>query len=552
MQHKFATDYQIHSGLPVTDPRAVSRQSLHAFSDLTKALISLQRTQTSLDECLTEFAALARGEDENSRDFLADLLGAAESMSSALCEMSENSSRLARSSEEKVVAEGITQIGRTAMTLGALGNIARSLTATYRLEGMVGFVDGLCDVAAEMRRKSNEASTCIQNFTNRRLMSARICAEAQKKLEQLVTALTAKLSESAQLESDEKETATEIEADARAIRDRSDNQLKVFVSAVQFSDRFSQWLDHISEIIESSDPRLYKLAASQARAAADELSQVAAETSGAMDILAENARRGSGLFSAEEINLRIGRNLRVRSEASSFIVKKMKELEPAIHKVRDIRWQNGAIITKLRDDFARLEEVSNDVGQAGVNSVLLASRAGSATQPVKTISVEVWEKSRSFQSAIAMVGDALKLLTEKDEAQLEKVFDRSEALQSSINFDNIHISSVQDRFNRLTQMRKDAARVAEEAAELIRDVQVCLEQVSAVCGSLRRLATNLDSSAVTEPPDVETLSRIYATFTTDEERNVHALLYPESVPNAGNGDFVNVDKAAEGLDDFFF
>ncbi|MEE4119681.1 MAG: hypothetical protein V2I65_11750 [Paracoccaceae bacterium] len=155
------------------------------------------------------------------------------------------------------------------------------------------------------------------------------------------------------------------------------------------------------------------------------------------------------------------------------------------------------------------------------------------------------------------------------EARLGTVAQGAEASNDAVAVAGRHLRTALDRARagaaaggsraaRLESLSAQAGETASQLLALLRDAQAHLSDLAEVSRAMGALAEALDghgagaaAAAPRTPPEGDLLARIYAIYTMDEERAVHAALY--GAPQEAAGDAASSPAAAsDDIDDVLF
>jgi hypothetical protein len=325
--------------------------------------------------------------------------------------------------------------------------------------------------------------------------------------------------------------------------------LKGFVSAMQFSDRLAQRLDHIAQILSYDDTRLHGLAAAQLSSLAEDVAQIVEDVGLTIDGVARLADEGARLLSTAEVAASARASLEARAALVDTALIELAPLRDLVaaaegeaRHVRDTAEAAGAA-------FRRLADRARDLSHHSINATLVAARSGEARGPLSALSGEVRTVA---DRAVAAVGEGQTRMAAiaRHAAEAEaSVSVAGRDLRHALDAARAEAESGAERLPRLEAAAKAATQAADRLRLLLSRGRERLSGLSGTQADIAGLAETLADLAP-EPvpePDPETLVAIHAMYTMEEERAVHRRVCG---PVAGPATAASED--GDDIDDLLF
>lgn len=528
----------------------LSHDGNKAFSRLIECLSAVRDLQTTALADLGRFAELAAGEQDSGKDPLQALCTSIQAMHRALdvfCTAHAASETHACNAE---VERQLSDINRHGQTLSVVATLTKTTAASYGTSAFVEYVDDLARIALVIRDASESVLSTLAELEDREGTSLASCRDGLALVSRLMQIVSARAEEISRLHTDERQAATAIAEAADALVQRSNQQMKVFVTAVQFSDRLAQRLDHLAQILNRDGQNVEALAAAHARSIAGDVTGVAEEVSTAMQALSEIWRKGAEIYSAGAIARSIEDSLDTRRETARFIVRQFAEIRDALNSTAKDADTLPGTIEAANQSFNRLESSTKSVAYSAMNSSLLASRSEEARHAMATLSFEVRATAAKCLAAVQGSQKELQTLAENSKFGVDDLISTGTALDQAITAYESEIELGQHRLDQLDQLRTQAADVTARLLELVQDAIQSMQEVLEVSDQLGDMAASLEDMPPAQAPDETVLAEIWDTYSMDDERAVHAALYP----NAGQQITTPAEAEADSddLDDVFF
>ena len=375
------------------------------------------------------------------------------------------------------------------------------------------------------------------------------CMSAQNHIHSLLSVVQNRAQQIGELQQKEQTAAQGISDTSRDLVDRSNQHMNAFVTAVQFSDRLAQRLDHLSAMLNRPGSNLEPLAAAQARSLSKDVTAVAQDVSQTMQVLLQIWREGTAIYASGTIAGSIEQSLETRRQTAQSIVSRFSEIRAALRSTFKDAEALPDMITAAKQNFKRLEDNSRAVAYSAMNSSLLASRSQEARHAMSTLSFEVRDTANTCLSAVKASQRELETVAQNASFGIQELMDTGTALEQAITQYEGEIAAGQQRLDQLDALRNGAVSVTSKLLEQVQDAIHCMQDVEHISQELNDMATLLEQVDNPAPPSQEVLSEIWTSYSMDDERDVHSALYPGMEPASGE---TGAASDGDDLDDVFF
>ena len=521
----------------------IGARSVAAFEEIIERLGEIRGVSVDLTKDLDGLAELA-GSDGSSaellprvRDLLTDFTGTLEANGAQGGEGGVLSNLA-------VARDYVGRIHRYALTLSAVATMSRTTTASLGIDALRGYFEELTQTATVIGQAASEIGARIEDVRKSVGASGEGMAAARNGLVGILPQVEVGIEKEARLEAEEARAASRVRERAARLSGDAREQIKSFVTAIQFSDRQAQRLEHIEGMLNNADGHVARLAAAQSRALATDMKGIADQIRNTMQALSQFGHDARGLLTEGDVSDAIETNLSNRSEIGTAITAQLAGFRKALNGVRERGEHCARAFDAVGDALGVLERASKSVALAAVNSTIFASRSGDARGPLATLSLEVRDTATRCLAAVGGTQSATNAaITQNRESSSVLIGDGS-ALDEAVMTYQSETSRGEERFTRLGELRGNAAERVGSLLELSEVIQKVVARVDGSCNALEELADTLDQVSPTGPLDASLLTSIWDGYTMDEERQVHAEVFAgedDAIPastlpeeNAGN------------------
>jgi hypothetical protein len=528
-------------------PVGVAADGMAIFADATERLGALRSRLTEMGEDLTAFATLSNSGEASAaatRALAAHAASAAAVLGGSLDPERAQAARV----ELGRARQYLFAIARLSQTLAAVATLTRATAGSYGVQSLAGYLGDLGVIARSIRENVDVVGAQLKLVDAGRSTMEECAATALGRLSRMGETIDRAEAQTIETVERERTVGGLIAAEAETLRGRGKSQLKAFVGTVQFSDRLAQRLDHLGSILAYDDGHARRLAAAQIASICAAIRETADHAAAAAGEIGAIGRAGGELFLAGEIAESIRDSVRRRAGAADAIGREMAGVEAALGRTRESVADAATAMTEARACFATLESCARRVASASINSTLLSARAGAASAPLTTLSLEVRLVAAQCLAAVGGCQAAMGGLSEIGAAAHGELLEELDALGRALGDYRTEVAAGAARLDSLTTL---SSRAAARMAEMGREVGALDRAIARIRGLADALeAVGRDCArgpAEQEQADPAILTALWDLYTMDEERAVHAELFaaPSARPAVAA-------SAAVDLDDVFF
>lgn len=527
----------------------LSEEGTRAFSRLIDCLSEVRDLQGKALSDLDSFANLAAGDPDKSGDPLQRLYDNIQSMHAALETFCRTHTDTDARSSQSEVGRLLADINRHGQTLSVIATLTKTTAASYGTSAFIEYVGDLAKIALVIREASETVLSTLDNLAEREAASISSCMSAQNHIYSLLPIVQNRAQQISELQQKEQTAAQGIADTSRDLVGRTNRHMNAFVTAVQFSDRLAQRIDHLAAMLNRPGSNLETLAAAQARSLSRDVTAVAQEVSQTMQVLLSIWREGTAIYASGTIADSIEQSLETRRQTAQSIVSRFSEIRVALRSTFKDAEALPDMIAAAKQNFKRLEDNSRAVAYSAMNSSLLASRSQKARHAMSTLSFEVRDTANKCLTAVKASQRELDSVAQNAAFGIQELMDTGTALEQAITQYEGEIATGQKRFDQLDALRNAAVSVTSRLLEQVQDAIHCMQDVEHISQELNDMATLLEQVDNKEPPSQEVLSEVWNSYSMDDERHVHSALYPGTEP-ASYSAVVSADD--DDLDDVFF
>jgi hypothetical protein len=532
------------------DPTRLAKEGVEAFNQIIDTIGEIRSLQMEATKDLASFAALARGHTNDDRDPLEALTECLNAMHAALVTFCEGHTGNDARMEHIRAKHCLDIIACHGKTLSAIATLSRTAAASYGLSEFEAYLIELSRVSEVIRAASLSVTERVVELTQREQASVETCLEARDLLKGLLPIVATRATQIAALSLEENKAAEEISLKSNELVETNKLHLKSFVTAIQFSDRLSQRLEHLSDMLTGKYAGIAPLAAAQAKHIAKDVRGVANEVSETMERLSQTWREGAELYWSGEIAQSIERSLDTRGQTVELIVAKLSGVSKAIHSTGEDAKILPETIAAANKNFSHLEESAQEVANSAMNSTLIAARSGNAKDVMGTLSHEVRDTASKCLEDVKLSQLALNAVGERGSFGLSELAQTGSALEESVVVYKSEIGTGRARLADIDTLRGSASKGADSLVRLVQTAIDSMAKVMSISDRLDALAKELEQPPEKQMTDPAVLAAIWDNETMSEERDVHVEVFgaPDdhgqvAPPAAGESD---------EIDDVFF
>ncbi len=521
--------------------------AVSAFAGITGEMGRIRTLHGEITQSLTEFAELVESA-ESVDTVLADLQTRVGALATALERFRSTLSNPQTGGRINTTRTTLVRIAGNGRSLEAISTLTRTTAASLGVAKMDNFVQELKQTASRIRSDADDVLRGLENLRAGFRQMAQSCRQALDDMQDLPAELDRDRTAIGTLERDEARAASELSSRALRLVSGGKANLKVFVTAMQFSDRLAQRLDHLDQMLAMDDPHVHEIARAQALDCRAAIQDIADEVRETMQDMARTGREGATLFSEGAIADMIAETMSRRTQVIDAVRAQVVRIDHLLDEVQtdaDRITQAGVAATESIDT---LTDSSERLAAASVNSLLLASHIGDLGAPLIVLSKEVRQVATQCLEDVKACQQQINDLTRDSEADHGQLSTASSQLTEAIKAQEGLHASGEARLTRINTLRNTALGGAETLLTLVDEVDTgmaALDDVGRALGALKVNAQGLN----TVPPDPEFMARIWDMYTMEEERSVHRSLYPD-IPPAEDSPEAAPDE--DDLDDLFF
>ncbi|MCR9151247.1 MAG: hypothetical protein NXH83_13820 [Rhodobacteraceae bacterium] len=527
------------------DPMSVANEALVVFSEITDCLSGLRGMQVRMNEDLDAYRALVDACIQATAAF--DELATGTAATRAALRPFHDPEEVRKvAAEAQLTRQYLQSIARTGRALSAISSLSRTTAASFGVTALNSYLDDLSMISARIQGGSQTVADHLRLVFECRKLTQNSLALVQRSLDAIATNVSAAQEELVGLEARERDAAMIMSRKGDDIKAASRQQIKGFVTAIQFADRLAQRLDHLGTILEHDDPHIRALARAQAHSISGAMRVTATQTRSCMDAIASLSEDGSRLFLAGTIADTIQESLFKRDQAAQRVAQGMNALDSNIRGTRTLIDRTMDAHEKVENHFGILAVSSKQVATTAINSVLLVSRGGPAQGALTALSAEVRLTATQCLAAVGGCQAALNVLVELTTHSQAEIVKQADCLSEAVVRFRKEIAASKTRLDELNALSARAGERIDTMLSVVASVTDGVQRVLDLADSIDAIAEDLDIAAPdNSAPDPAILASIWDIYTMDEERSVHAEVFadfgvtaPQAVTSDLDDDFL--------------
>ncbi len=522
----------------------LSAEAVATFATLMEDLGSIRGLQGEIAKQLDDFAAILEGTPSSGEGILA-LPDHLRAMRSGLACLAEATQERVTGDDPAAACSAVSILARCGRTLSAVATLSRTTAAAAGIGTLDRYLDALAATGNEIGQAAQEVQGDLDWLVIRATSTLEQCRNGTRALDRLTPHIERRVAELGRMTAEDRRRAIELADSARSCGTQGRAMLRGFISAMQFSDRLAQRLDHVARILSHDDSRLHRLAAAQLESLAGDVASVVEDVRMTMDGVARLADEGARLLNTAEVAASARASLEARA---GLVDTALTELAP----LRDLVASAEGEARHVRDTadtagaaFRRLSVRARDLSHHSINATLVAARSGDARGPLSALSSEVRSVAARALDAVCEGEQRMGAIAQMAAGAEATVSDAGGGLRGALDAARAEAERDAERLPRI----EAAARAATDAADRLRLLlsrgRERLSGLADTGADIAGLAQHLAARAPEPPPDTATLSDIFAMYTMEEERAVHRDVCPASAePSAqSHADGATADAA---------
>lgn len=535
--------------------RDLAREAVAAFGKVVEEMTRIREFHGEICTNLEQFADLVGTGTSDVRQ-LDVLEREVATLSEALAVFAEMTvSPEARNKATEAAAE-LELIEKSGQVLAAIASLMGTTIASLGLKNLDTFLTELKETANSIQESAGSVTGLIAgvDYRGRQLMNS--CSQARSELTDLSRKLNGPRDVLDQLSTDEAQATADLSGRARGLTRDGKSHLNSFITAMQFSDRLAQRLDHLGTILTMVDASVVCLPAAQARRCAADIEVVSTDVKATMGRLAELGREGAKVFSEGRLADMIQVSLTTRAKLVDLVMNEMSSVQNILDTAKIEAAKSSEIVTTTAKSFAGLKFASKNLALASYNSMLVSNRYSHASGPMKVLSREVRQIASDCLGSVDHARSCIAEVNKGGDVAQENLHNATETFNDHLEAFQGQTKTVSKRLADINTMRDSSGKSAEALLLMVDAVSESMYHVDNVAKALHELATQLDAMA---QPDAELntdlVNRLWSIYTMEEERDVHAQVFGSRPDNkdpganigsrnmatTGAGDSVDVD-----------
>ncbi len=511
------------------DPGRVSgeltRDAVAAFASIVEKMSQIRDFHGEICGNLDQFADLVgHGSDDFSQfDALEQDVG---KLLQALTDFSKLTVAPEARNYARQASSELELIDKNGHILSAIASLMGTTIASLGLQNLDTFLSELKQTAVSIQDATENVTGHIGGFDKRSRILLASCNKASSVLADLLRGLAAPRETLAQLSTNERQAAKEISGRARGLTRDGKSHLKSFVTAMQFSDRLAQRLDHLATMLTSIDAHVARLAAAQAKRCASDIESVSSEVRITMVQIADLGRSGAQVFSAGAVAEAIGNALAARANVVELVVRKIASVQDVVEVARTEAEHAAKLVTATGESFDGLKDASKNLALASYNSMLVSNRYSHASGPMKVLSREVRQIASDCLASVDNAQNGVSQITEGSGQAQQDLVDATNLIEQRLTSFRSQTETGENRLRNINDMRDRSGASAQSLLMMVDDVTDSMARVDRVAQQLLDLAQSLSALGdETAPMNSERINAIWENYTMDEERQVHAEVF---------------------------
>ncbi|MCT4557598.1 MAG: hypothetical protein N4A61_06005 [Pelagimonas sp.] len=526
--------------------QALSDAAIAAFGAVVEELHKIRNLHSETSGCLTEFSEVISASDTTA-DVLLDLQRKVEAMTEEIsrfghalaCQRSDGPLRDAHNTVKRINGHG--------RSLSAISTLSRTTAASVGVAKMGLYLGELTETAKSIRQDASVVEGALSVLQSGFDQMRTLCNSVETGFKSLPDKLSLGRKRIVDLEHQERTAASQLSARATRLVSDSKKNLKNFVTAVQFSDRLAQRLDHIGQMLDMDDPHTSHLAAENLRDCAKIMAEISVDLRRILDDAAHLGRVGAELLSQGHIADLVSQAFTERETLIDMVTAEISDVDALLASVK----ADADAIAAAGEDAAAscedLEESARRLFASSLNSLLLAARAGDRGAPLGVLATEVRSTANRCHSDVDLARELISQLAEFGADGRNRLQEASvELSQSTSAHAELGVQGAH-RLSEIDRLRNDTLGLSQTLLMLIDGVHERMHVLDETGSQLVELSNSVHADLII-PPTPTDLGNVWDLYTMEEERDIHRRLYPDFAPEEAE----TTPSSSDDLDDLFF
>jgi hypothetical protein len=513
-----------------------SQTAVPAFARLIEVMGPIRDSGTRIAEFLGETAADAAIEDQG-------LSAAARQARSALTPLADEDTMAMRLSQAGRARSVLEALRSRSVALRAIASLSKLTARSMGSDRFDDYTENLGRRSSDLGETAERVRQILGSVTDH-ISSAGVAArDAVAALDVLIEAV-AESADTAPPVTARPGAERGLADAAGALRDRLRADVNGLVALMQFSDSYSQRMEHIETI--AARPELAAIARAQLEGLAADTRDAVAETQDRIGRLAALASEAAGHFREDGMAAAALRKATMHHAALDTAVREAASVSRAAHVVRDGAEVLQTSMQVAREALSALQDQSEDIGLSAINSLLLARGDERTSRAMSNLAASVGEHARNTTADLAECKRLMERLTEGSDTMANAILAHAETLDALL--------AEAQRDLQAEDIRAEARRTGETSAlRSVEDLERALGDASRALDALRaqpeRLLARADALGdTTGAPDPDAAQAVRKIYTMQRERDVHDAV----LGNAPSAPAATAAPEEQDLDDIFF
>lgn len=506
-------------------PSDLTSNSTSAFGVVMSEMGSMRELHTEICQNLISFADfVANG---NYGDDTIEALQ--KSVSELSCFLSRYQDILSSTSAQdrlhKVEGE-LSAIDDCGQILNAIASLMGTTVASLGLKNLEGFIEELRETSKNIQLASGDVFKHVARLKERNCLLLDKCKKASKLLDDISLRLSSSRKRVSILNEAEAKASQDLGQRARALTRDGYSQLKSFITAMQFSDRLAQRLDHLEMMLLHSNGHVARLGAAHARRCATDVTSISVDVRETIRLLAELGHSGARVFSEGNLADTISKALAARKDLTNLVTRELSSIQSVVETARSEVEYAATMAEATTKSFDGLKLASKNLTLASFNSMLVSNRYSRACGPMKVLSKEVRQIASDTLTAVDNAQGAIRKTATGSSEHQNDLFLSANSLNEEIESFHRQTETGEQRLAKINAMRESSSACARSLLLMVDTVTKSMDRVDETAEQLTALADHLDARAKTgEALDTDIINTIWRSYTMEEERIVHAEVF---------------------------
>lgn len=534
---------------PAGFARRHSRDGVNAFLQVADHMSAIRSVQQTVLENLSAFAEIVCDTEQEQQN-TALLASTIQELKLALGHVGASGDRQPAIAELSQAKSGLLSIMQTGILISVIKNLTKMAAVSITDEKQEAYQNGLAQAADDIAALTRRLLKRLDDIESAKAATEHACTSALSALTPAGDGIADSTFELRALAEKEAKIGARIKERSAELSSRGKALMDVFVTAMQFSDRLSQRLEHVGDMLElSPSAQVAQLAAEQVRSAAKDIANIAIEVDAAMREILDIATCGADIFSQGEIAEVIGHTLQRRTNMGEMITAQLQEVRDVVASTQKAQEVSSTAASDAATYFNELRDAMKRLSMASINSTILASRADRQVAALKVLSLNVRAAAKQNIEVQEHISEILQHVVEQSANAESGLMGACSGLENAFSQFALATQAGDNRLAQINALREASAASATSLLPMVEQVTQAILDVRDVGEQLVSLADAIASNHGEVPADQQTLDDIYATYTMQEERVVHRALFPAPEQDSDPAD---IATDCDNIEDLFF